>query len=142
MINAKKLVYLTDNCGEIVMDKLLLRRIHAINPAREMTVVTRGAPVLNDATMEDALNCGLDEHARVTHNGSGIAGTCLERISKEAREVIDAADVIIAKGQANFETLRRCGKNVYYIFLCKCELYARRFGVPRLQGMLIRDAQS
>ena len=139
---AGKIVYLTDNCGEIVMDKLLLRQIHALNPACDLTVITRGAPVLNDATMEDALACGLDEHVLVTHNGSGIAGTCLGQISCEACEKIEAADMVIAKGQANFETLRRCGMNVYYIFLCKCELYAKRFGVPRLQGMLVRDANS
>ncbi|MBR5287677.1 MAG: DUF89 family protein [Clostridia bacterium] len=142
VMRAKKAVYLTDNCGEIVMDKLLLRQIHLLNPVCDLTVVTRGAPVLNDATMDDALACGLDEYAHVMHNGSGIAGTCLEKISDQAHAAIDEADVIIAKGQANFETLRRCEKNVYYIFLCKCELYAKRFGVPKLQGMLVRDEQS
>ena len=142
VLKAKRIAYLTDNCGEIVMDKLLLRQIHLLNPACELTVITRGAPVLNDATIEDALACGLDEYAHVMHNGSGIAGTCLEKISEQARAVIDAADMIIAKGQANFETLRRCEKNVYYIFLCKCELYAKRFGVPRLQGMLVRDEEA
>ncbi len=142
VLKAKKLVYLTDNCGEIVLDKLLIRQMHALNPQMQIAVITRGAPVLNDATMEDALSCGLDEHAQVMHNGNGVAGTCLARVSGEAREEIDTADVIIAKGQANFETLRRCDKNVYYIFLCKCELYANRFGVEKLQGMLLRDCES
>lgn len=142
VLGAKKLVYLTDNCGEIVMDKLLIRQMKRLNPALHITVITRGAPVLNDATLTDALACGLDEHAQVMDNGSAIAGTCLGAISGEALAKIDGADVIIAKGQANFETLRRCGKNVYYIFLCKCELYANRFNVPRLQGMLLRDSES
>jgi len=139
---AKKLVYLTDNCGEIVMDKLLLRQIHAMNPDAELTVIARGGPVLNDATVFDALSAGLDEHARVTGSGSAIAGTPLSAVSKETVDAIDGADVIIAKGQANFETLRRCGRNVYYIFLCKCELFAKRFSVPRFQGMLVADADS
>jgi len=142
VLSAKRLTYLTDNCGEIVMDKLLIRQMKKLNPVLDITIITRGAPVLNDATLEDALSCGLDEHARVINNGSGIAGTCLKMISPEALDRIVGADVIIAKGQANFETLRRCGKNVYYIFLCKCDLYANRFKVPRLQGMLLRDCES
>lgn len=142
VMSAKKLVYLTDNCGEIVMDKLLLHQIHTMNPGAELTVIVRGEPVLNDATVEDALSVGIDELARVIGNGSGIAGTSLRAISQEALEEIDNADMLIAKGQANFETLRRCGRNVYYIFLCKCELFARRFSVPRFQGMLLRDAES
>ena len=139
---AKKLVYLTDNCGEIVMDKLLLSQIRRLNPAAELTVVARGGAVLNDATVEDALFVGIDEHARVMGSGSAIAGTPLSAVSAETVDVIDSADVIIAKGQANFETLRRCGRNVYYIFLCKCELFAKRFAVPRFQGMLLADRDS
>ena len=142
VLSAGHIVYLTDNCGEIVMDKLLLREMHRLNPQAEMTVIVRGEPVLNDATMEDALAAGLDEHAAVMGNGSCIAGTCLGRISPQARETIDGADMLIAKGQANFETLRRCGRNVYYIFLCKCDLFASRFGVERFQGMLLRDRDS
>lgn len=139
---AGNLVYLTDNCGEIVMDKLLLRQIHRLNPRAQLTVIVRGEPVLNDATLEDALFVGIDEHASVMSNGSGIAGTSLANISQAARDAIDNADMVIAKGQANFETLRRCGRNVYYIFLCKCELFAKRFSVPRFHGMLVRDAES
>ena len=142
VLRAKTLVYLTDNCGEIVMDKLLIRQMKKLKADLAITVIARGEPVLNDATAEDALAYGLDELARVTGNGSRIAGTCLNAISSEARALIGGADVIIAKGQANFETLRRCGKNVYYIFLCKCALYANRFKVPRLQGMLVRDHES
>ena len=142
VLGASSLVYLTDNCGEIIMDKLLIRQMKALNPALQVTIITRGAPVLNDATAEDALFCGLDEHARVIGNGSGIAGTCFADISEEALHLIDSADMLVAKGQANFETLRRCGKNLYYIFLCKCELFASRFGVPRFQGMLLRDSES
>ena len=72
-------------------------------------------------------------------NGSNIGGTCLHRISDESRRVIDAADIIISKGQANFETLYECGKNIYYIFMCKCALFKERFNVPMFTGMLIND---
>lgn len=142
VLSMKRLVYLTDNCGEIVMDKLLLRVMHQMNPQAELTVIVRGERVLNDATQQEARFVRLDEHARLLGNGSAIAGTCLRDISAQARAEIEAADVIISKGQANFETLRRCGMNVYYIFLCKCELFASRFGVERYQGMLLRDADS
>lgn len=136
---ANKLVYLTDNCGEIVMDKLLIREIQKKYPGLKVTVLVRGAEVINDATMEDAKQVGLTEIAEVIPNGSDIAGTWLEEISEEAKVVLDEADVIISKGQGNFETLRKCGKNIYYIFLCKCDLFANTFQVPKLTGMLVNE---
>ncbi len=138
---AKKIVYLTDNCGEIVLDKLLINAIRDINPMAEITAIVRGGNVLNDATMEDAEQVGLTSIVRVIGNGSSVAGTCLGRISEDALKVIDDADVIISKGQGNFETLNRCGKNIYYIFMCKCSMFADRFDVPICSGMLINDAR-
>ena len=137
--NARSIVYLTDNCGEIVMDKLLIEEIKKQNPNAQITAIVRGKPVLNDATMEDAIQVGLTELVNVIGNGSEIAGTYLEEISEEAKNAIDCADVIFAKGQGNFETLRMCGKNIYYIFMCKCEMFAKRFQVPKYYGMLIND---
>lgn len=141
ILSAKKLVYLTDNCGEIVMDKLLLEIINRLNPSVDITVIVRGGKVFNDATMEDAIQVGLTDLVRVIDNGNQIAGTWLPDCSVEAQSVINDADVILAKGQANFETLRMCGKNIYYLFLCKCDLFAESFGVPKLTGMLIHDQQ-
>ena len=139
MRKARKLVYLTDNCGEIVMDKLLIREIKKKNPDLKVTVLVRGEEVINDATMEDAIQVGMNEIAEVIPNGSDIAGTWMEEISEEAKLVLKEADVIISKGQGNFETLRKCGKNIYYIFLCKCDLFANTFQVPKLTGMLIKE---
>ena len=137
--NAKEIVYLTDNCGEIVMDKVLVQEIQKANPSADITVIVRGMPVLNDATMEDAIQVGLTDMVNVIGNGSEIAGTCLEEISEEAKAKMEQADVIIAKGQGNFETLQMCGLNIYYIFMCKCEMFAKRFQVPRFSGMLLND---
>lgn len=137
--NAKRIVYLLDNCGEAVVDKLLISVLREQNPDAKITVIVRGSDVLNDATMEDAVQIGLHEVAEVIGNGTDIAGTCLDEISEEAREIIDLADVILAKGQGNFETLQNCGKNIYYIFMCKCEMFAKRFQVPQFCGMLIND---
>ena len=136
---AHKLVYLTDNCGEIVMDKLLIREIRKKYPELEVTVLVRGAEVINDATMEDAAQVGLTDMVRVIPNGSDIAGTWMEELSEEAKAVLEDADVILSKGQGNFETLRKCGMNIYYIFLCKCDLFANTFRVPKLTGMLINE---
>lgn len=136
---AKKLTYLTDNCGEIVLDKLLIKTILKSCPELEINVITRGYPVLNDATQEDAKQVGLNDLVSVTGNGTAIGGTCLERISSEATEKIYSADLVIAKGQGNFETLRFCGKNIYYLFMCKCKMFAENFGVPLYSGILTND---
>ncbi len=139
LASAKNLVFLTDNCGEVVLDKILLNVIKELYPQVDIQVIVRGVPVLNDVTMEDAEQVGLSEQFCTIPNGSSVAGTCMDRISDLAREKIENADVVIAKGQGNFETLRYCSKNVYYIFMCKCKMFARRFGVKQFTGMLVND---
>ena len=140
---ARRLVLLTDNCGEIVMDKLLAEAIHTLYPDLAVTAVVRGGDVLNDATMTDAAQVGFDrlEGISVMGNGDRLAGTDLDRISPEAREAIMTADLILAKGQGNYETLRGCGLNIYYAFLCKCRFFADRFGVPTYTGMLVKESK-
>lgn len=136
---AKTLVYLTDNCGEIVLDKLLIKQMKRIHPELQITMIVRGKPVLNDATLEDAEMVGLTEMVQVLPNGTEIAGTDLGSIDQAAREVIESADLMISKGQGNFETLHGCGLNIYYMFLCKCDWFVRRFQLKRLQGVWINE---
>lgn len=136
---AQKLVYLTDNCGEVVLDKIALKILREYYPALEMTAVVRGAPVVNDADIEAAHATGLGTVVRVIDNGSDIAGTDLNDISDEAREEIESSDIIISKGQGNFETIHGCGLNIYYLFLCKCDWFMRRFRAGRYQGMLVNE---
>ena len=133
---AKTLVHITDNCGEIVMDKILLRQILRMNPSVKITVIVRGAPVANDATLEDAEQVGLTEIGRCMGNGTATDGTILRLLSREAREAIAHADLVIAKGQANYETLYGCGYNIFFIFMCKCMLFMDRFKVPQFTGIL------
>lgn len=137
--NACELVFLTDNCGEVVLDKLLIKCIRNQYPEIHVTVIVRGESVINDATMEDARMIGLTEIADVIDNGTEFAGTCLGQIDIKAKECIEAADVIISKGQGNFETLNGCGLNIYYSFLCKCEWFVKRFGMERFKGVFIND---
>ena len=93
----------------------------------------------NDVTEEDAIQIGLEKYCRILGNGSGIAGTYLPSIAEEARAVLASADVITAKGQGNFETMLGCGLNVYYVFLCKCEWFERRFGMKHLEGVFVNE---
>ena len=95
--------------------------------------------VMNDATYEDAAEVSLEEIAEITDSGCNIAGTSLEEISDEAKCVIESADIIIAKGQGNFETLHQCGKNIFYIFMCKCEMFMKRFSLPQFTGVLVHE---
>ena len=135
----KTLVYLTDNCGEIVLDKLFIKEIRKAYPQLAITVIVRGGNVLNDATIEDAKAVGLTEVTRVIGNGSNIAGNSLGYISAEAEDLIRGADIVISKGQGNFESLNGCGLNIYYLFLCKCDWFVKRFQMKRLTGVLIND---
>lgn len=135
------LVYLTDNCGEVVLDKLVIKLLKEQYPKLRIEVLVRGIPVTNDADMEDAEYVGLTKLVPVFGNGSGIAGTELSKISQEAREKLERADVIIAKGQGNFETIHTCGLNIYYLFLCKCDWFMQRFHAKHLQGMVVNETR-
>lgn len=135
----KRLVYCLDNCGEIVLDKLLMKEIRRQYPRLKLTVLVRGKEVLNDATREDAETVGLSAVAAILDNGTGIAGTELSHLPPEAEAALREADVILSKGQGNFETLHGCGLNIYYLFLCKCEHFTRRFGLEQFQGVLLNE---
>jgi uncharacterized protein with ATP-grasp and redox domains len=121
------LLFLADNSGEIVADKLLLETIGHPNA----WAAVRGAPMLNDATEADAAAVGLDTVAHVLGNGSGRLGTVLEDCSPQLRRCFDQADVIISKGQANYESLEHVEANIYFILTAKCRLVARQLGVER-----------
>ena len=136
---ASTLVYLTDNCGEIVMDKLVIRILKELYPNLDITVVVRGIPVINDATMEDAEEIGLTSLVKVVGNGDGVGGTWLPGINQETKDLLYHSDLVLAKGQGNFETLHDCGLNIYYLFLCKCEWFQKLFHAKPLQGMFVNE---
>lgn len=136
---ADKLVYLTDNCGEIVLDKLFIKIMKKMYPQLRITAVVRGNNVINDATMEDAEQVGLTDIVPCIGNGNGAPGTVFKRLSEEAKRVLQNADVIISKGQGNFEGLFGEGMNPYYLFLCKCELFVQRFGLKQYESVFIKE---
>ena len=123
---AENILYLTDNAGEIVFDRLLIARL----PPGRTTVAVRGAPVINDATMADAETAGLTRLVPVIDNGSDAPGTVLADCSEAFRRRFAAADLVIAKGQGNFETLREANHRIYFLLRVKCPVIARDIGCP------------
>ena len=121
---AQKILYLADNAGEIVFDRLLIEQL----PCEKVTVVVKGSPVINDATMEDAESAGLTKLVEVIDNGSDAPGTILETCSKTFRERFEDADLVVAKGQGNYETLSDADKNIFFILKAKCPVIARDLG--------------
>lgn len=136
---AKSLVYICDNAGEIVADRLAAEQLAARFPQLALTFAVRGLPAVNDALREDAIAVGLDRLGRIIDNGSGISGTEMAYLSGEMKNALLAADVIVAKGQGNFESMVGCGLNVYYSFLCKCARFCDFFDVAPLTGMFVNE---
>jgi uncharacterized protein with ATP-grasp and redox domains len=139
---AKNIIYLLDNCGEIVCDQLLLEEMRRCFPNISLTAAVRGMPVLNDATRADAQLIGLDTFVRVIDNGNDAVGTVLEICSPEFLEAFHAADMVMAKGLANYETLveydaEELPPMVAYLFKAKCPFIARFAGVP-LGDLVVR----
>jgi len=118
---AKRILYLADNAGEIVFDRLLIELL----PYEKITVVVKGEPVINDATMEDAEFTGLTKIVEVIDNGDDTPGTVPETCSQAFRNRFEKADLVIAKGQGNFETLSDVDKNIFFLVKVKCPVIAR-----------------
>jgi uncharacterized protein with ATP-grasp and redox domains len=133
----KKLLYLTDNAGEIGFDRIFGEQIAKRFPHLEITFCVRGDIAQNDATREDAAAVGIP--FPVIDNGNRIPGTQLDQLSEEAEAALKAADVILAKGMANCETMLGCGYNVYYAFLVKCSRFEKRFRAPMFTPMLVKE---
>lgn len=132
-----KLVYLTDNAGEIGFDRIFAEQLQRKFSHLEITFCVRGGSAANDATRADAAAVGLP--FPVIDNGNLVAGTVLEQLSDEARQVMEQADVILSKGMGNVETLLGCGKNIYYAFLVKCQRFVNLMERPLMTPLLLRE---
>ena len=121
---AKSILYLGDNAGEIVFDRFLIEQL---GPDK-MIFAVKGRPVINDATIEDAQAVGLTDLVRVIDNGNDAPGTILKSCSEEFRHCFKEADLIIAKGQGNYETLTDLNKNIIFLLKAKCLVIANHLG--------------
>jgi uncharacterized protein with ATP-grasp and redox domains len=137
--NSRTLLYLGDNAGEIVFDRLLIEEIHRIKEL-ETYFVVRETPVINDITVDDALAVGMDSVARVVSNGSDAPATILSQCSAELQQLFRSADIIIAKGQGNYESLEEDPGNIFFLLRAKCPLLAELLGVNVGDCVLKRKA--
>jgi len=135
--SAKRVLYLGDNAGEIVFDKVFIKEIK--KSGAEVIFAVRSKPVLNDVTMIDAIDVGLDKVAEVIETGSPMIGIVLETCSDEFLKFFNTADIIISKGQGNFETLDETDANIYFILKAKCSVVAQRLNVKFGDVMLIKN---
>lgn len=131
---AERVLLLADNCGELVFDGLLLE---LLGKGKEITVAVKGAPIINDATMSDARQSKLPASCRVIDNGTACPGTPLGRCSEELEECFKSADLIISKGQGNFETLSDTRAPLYFLLTVKCEVVAAQL-VARSGGCRVK----
>lgn len=122
---ARTVLYLLDNAGEIVLDRLLIEQFKR----KEVTCLVRASPILNDVTAADAEAVGITEIARVVDPGTPMLGLVLNHASAEVGELFATADVVISKGQANFETLAGAEREVFFLLRAKCPVVARALGV-------------
>jgi len=124
---ADRILYLADNAGEIIFDRLLIETLISIG--KEIKAVVKGSPVINDSTMEDALESGLTEVCEVIDNGSDAVGTILAWTSSTFQETFEDAQLIISKGQGNFETLAGIQKKIFFLFQSKCDVVSKELGL-------------
>jgi uncharacterized protein with ATP-grasp and redox domains len=121
---SRSILYLGDNCGEIVFDRLFIEQLI---PER-VTYVVRAAPIINDVTLEDARYTAMTDRVRVIDNGSDAPGTLLTECSQEFQEAFASTDLIIAKGQGNYETLHASDRPIFFMLKVKCPVVARHIG--------------
>ncbi len=121
---AQNILYIGDNTGEIVFDRLLIQQL----PIDKITFAVRGSPIINDATITDAIETGMTDLVNVIDNGSDAPGTIIEECSDTFRRQFQDADIVIAKGQGNYETLSDINKNIFFLLKAKCSLIAQHIG--------------
>ena len=126
---AQSILYLADNCGEIVFDSLLIEQLGP----KKVTMAVKEQPIINDALLADARKCGIDKTCKIISNGTDCPGTPLNQCSEEFQKQFDNADLIISKGQGNFETLSDTKAPIFFLLTVKCPVTATH--VNKLAGL-------
>lgn len=136
---AKRILYLLDNAGEIIFDRVLIETL--ISLGNSVTAVVKGSPVINDCTINDAVETGLNSVCEIIDNGSDGVGTILELTSPNFRTHFEQADLIISKGQGNYETLQEVkrDKTIFYLFQSKCEVVSKEIGLSLGSMILLKS---
>jgi len=137
VFKSDEILYLTDNAGEIVFDKLLIETLSRLG--KKVKAVVKGAPVLNDSTMDDAEETGLAAVCEVIHNGSDAVGTMLDWTSPAFQKIFHKAGIVISKGQGNFETLPENEKTIFFLFQSKCDVVSKELRLSK-GSMLLKKS--
>ena len=124
---ASLILYIGDNAGEVVFDRILIEQLLQMNNSKIVFAV-REKPIINDATFDDAVKAGLDKVAKIVSSGSGAPATILSQCSSEMLGFYQSADIIISKGQGNYESLSERSENIFFLFKVKCPVIARDSG--------------
>ncbi|MDD2370382.1 MAG: ARMT1-like domain-containing protein [Firmicutes bacterium] len=122
---AKNILILGDNAGETVFDRVLIKHLSVY----EITYAVRNEPIINDATLEDAIESGLDKYATIISSGCGAPGVVLNQCNEEFLSIFNNADIVISKGQGNFEGLSDCQRPIFFLLKAKCNMIARKLNV-------------
>ncbi len=135
---SKRILYIGDNSGEIVFDKLLISLIKEIYPDIDITFACRSEPIINDVLIKDALQVGIDEYAKVISSGMNLPGTILRYVNNEFMEELRRSDLVIVKGQGNFEGLEEEEmEKTYFLLKAKCKVVADYLGC-RVGDLIIK----
>lgn len=134
---ADNILYLLDNAGEIVFDRVLIETL--ISLGKKVTAVVKGSAVINDSTIQDAIETQLTEVCEVIDNGSDAVGTILEWTSEDFQDTFKNATLIISKGQGNFETLLDSKKRIFFLFQSKCDVVSKGLGLSK-GSMLLKKS--
>jgi len=125
---AGSVLYLADNAGETVFDRILIEAVNDIYGGKKIVYAVKEKPVINDAVVSDALRAGIDSCAEIVSSGSHAPGTLLSVCSPGFLEIFEKADMVISKGQGNFEVLSDVKRPVFFMFRAKCAIVARDIG--------------
>ncbi|MDD5565510.1 MAG: ARMT1-like domain-containing protein [Candidatus Omnitrophica bacterium] len=139
--DAKNIMYLADNAGEVVFDRVLIEEILRMYPGKNICYAVKAKPVANDALRADAYTCGIHKVARVISNGTDAPGTLLALCSKQFKGMYRNSDMIISKGQGNFESLSKENKPIFFLFMVKCPVVAKETGCRIGEAMLACSPQ-
>ncbi len=137
---AKNVLYLADNAGEIVFDRVLMEEIKCMDRKKEIICAVKEGPVINDALRKDARISGVSKHAKIISSGLDLPGTVLSSCSKEFLKIFNKADIVISKGQGNFESLSEAKRSIFFLFMAKCPVVARHIGC-KLGDIILLNAK-
>ena len=131
--NSQSLLYLCDNCGEIILDLIFIQYIHKYYPDVKITLALRNEPIINDICIDDKDYLPIEDYIEVISNTTNTPGFIYDKASLYMQDIFNESDIVISKGQGNFEGLVGIKKdNLFYLFMAKCDIVSLMLGVDTM----------